>query len=102
MRTLSTAEALKLLGAAGVPTSQVRTIDQVFCDPQVDALGLRQSLSHPEAGEVGFVPQPVHLSGSPQVVRQPPPLLGADTDRRLREVGFTDAEIAAMRKDGAV
>jgi crotonobetainyl-CoA:carnitine CoA-transferase CaiB-like acyl-CoA transferase len=91
-----------LLGDAGVPTSQVRTIDEVFADPQVQALGLRRQFQHPQAGAVEYVPQPVHLSESPSAVRKPPPALGADSDRWLREAGYSDEDIEAMRADGAV
>jgi formyl-CoA transferase len=35
-------------------------------------------------------------------VQGPVPALGQHTDEVLRELGYTDAEIAALREDGAI
>jgi crotonobetainyl-CoA:carnitine CoA-transferase CaiB-like acyl-CoA transferase len=35
-------------------------------------------------------------------VRTPPPLLGEHTDEVLRELGYSDGEIATLKRDGAI
>ncbi len=44
---------------------------------------------------------PVKLSGTPQQVRHPAPLLGQHTDEILAEIGMTAARIDALRQSGA-
>jgi crotonobetainyl-CoA:carnitine CoA-transferase CaiB-like acyl-CoA transferase len=68
----------------------------------VQALGILREFAHPTAGTVRVVAPPVHLSRSPFAVAAPPPALGNATERRLKEAGFSDDEIAAMRADGVI
>jgi len=55
------------------------------------------------AGGVPALGLPMGFSGAAAAGdAAPPPLLGADTDAILGELGFTPGEIAALRADGAV
>ncbi len=45
---------------------------------------------------------PIKLSRTPGSVRAKPPKFGQDNDAVLREAGFSDAEVAALKKDGIV
>jgi formyl-CoA transferase len=47
----------------------------------------------------GIVPK---LTGTPGTVRSSAPRLGEDTDAVLRESGYSDVEIAALRQRGVV
>lgn len=71
MRT--TAEWIATLESAGVPCGPVNRIDAVFDDPQVRSRGLRIELSHPQAGRVPGVANPIRLSESPVEYRAAPP-----------------------------
>jgi formyl-CoA transferase len=59
-------------------------------------------VDHPTRGKFLTVGNPIKLSDSPtEVVRSP--ALGEHTDEILKEiVGWSDAEIEAARKEGAV
>jgi crotonobetainyl-CoA:carnitine CoA-transferase CaiB-like acyl-CoA transferase len=51
--------------------------------------------------QVKAVASPFALEGTPLVVTRPPPGLAAHTGEILSELGFCDADVAALRADGA-
>jgi formyl-CoA transferase len=86
-----------------VPCAPINTLDRTFGDPQVEALGAVVEVDHPVAGRVPLVRWPFELSETPATLRSPPPALGADTESVIREVlGLSDADIAALRDQGAI
>lgn len=98
---VETAEALATLDEHDVPASDVKDMEAVFENPQVDARGMHQSVSHPTAGDVEMPGSPMHFSRTPTSVRQHPPLLGEHTEEVLREYGYEDADVERLRDAGA-
>lgn len=102
--TRTTAEALHALDSAGLPAGPVYTPQQALDDSQVAAMNLLRSiadypgLQHP----VPVSGLPVRLSATPDVPLQRPPLLGEHTDSLLAELGYTNAQILALRVQGVV
>lgn len=97
-----TAEVVALLDAAEVPCGPIYTVPEVFADPQVQHLELRQRVPHPVLGEVDQLGFPYRFSASPASIRRHPPLLGEHTEEVLGELGFSSPEIAELRRSGAV
>jgi len=93
---------LDLLEAAGVPAGPIYKMDAVFEDPQVRHLGMAAAMHHPVRGDVKVVNQPVDLSRTPATVRSPLPAIGANTAEVLAEIGCTEQEIAALRRQKAI
>jgi crotonobetainyl-CoA:carnitine CoA-transferase CaiB-like acyl-CoA transferase len=90
------------LGDAGVPAGPISRIGDVMTDPQVLHREMVVELRHPRAGRMRVNGVPLKFSGTPGAVRTPPPLLGEHTAAVLRELGYSDAEAAALRGAGAV
>ena len=59
-------------------------------------------IEHPRAGRIKQTGVPVKLSATPGRVTAPPPVLGQHTEAILRELGYDDAQIAVLRRDGAI
>jgi len=93
---------IERLEAAGIPCGPILSIDQVFDDPQVKHLGMATSAVHPRLGEVRMVDTPINMDGARTSIRQVAPLTPGDTDDVLAEIGYSAAEIAAMRDEGAI
>jgi crotonobetainyl-CoA:carnitine CoA-transferase CaiB-like acyl-CoA transferase len=96
------AEWIEALNKAGVPCGPILNIKQVFEDPQVQHLGLAQTVRHPERGEIRVQGLPVVLSRTPGAIRQAAPVHGQHTEEILAEFGYSREEIAALRRDGVV
>jgi crotonobetainyl-CoA:carnitine CoA-transferase CaiB-like acyl-CoA transferase len=95
----TTAEALHELQQAGLPSGAVHTPRQALEHPQVEALQLlRQVADFPGLAQAASVPDlPLRLSAEGYGIRARPPLLGEHTDDILRSLGYTLADIAALR-----
>jgi crotonobetainyl-CoA:carnitine CoA-transferase CaiB-like acyl-CoA transferase len=90
------------LEAAKVPCGPINDLAEVFADAQVRERGMTVEMAHPLAGSVRMVASPINLSATPVRYRRAPPLLGADTDAVLAELGLDAAAIAALRERGAI
>ena len=93
---------LSLLEAAGIPCGPVNDLRDVFADPQVRARGMVVETPHPMAGTLPLVGSPMKLSATPVQPPLTPPGLGQDSDDVLREAGYGEEEIAALRAGGVV
>ena len=90
------------LQAAGISCSMIYPVDQALESAQAAANGMVIEMDHPTAGRFRALGIPYEFSDTAAAVQGPPPILGADTDAVLGELGISDAEIAAMRDDGVV
>ena len=87
---------------AGVPCGAVRSVEEVFADPQTIAREMVTSVPHATLGSVKVTGVPVKLSGTPGSVRTGPPTLGQHTVAVLTELGYDAAAIDALSTSGAV
>jgi crotonobetainyl-CoA:carnitine CoA-transferase CaiB-like acyl-CoA transferase len=96
-------ELIRLLREAEVPASRINSIDQVFMDEQVNALGMFPPVT-PEFRIPGmkFVDIPVSINGEKSVKRQMPPRLGEHTEVILRKAGYSDQDLEILRKEKVI
>jgi formyl-CoA transferase len=78
----------------------VNSVAEVLAHPQMIARHMIQEIDSP-VGRVPVMATPLHLSDSPQRL-DPVPELGGDNEAILRELGYTDAEIATFRRDKVI
>jgi crotonobetainyl-CoA:carnitine CoA-transferase CaiB-like acyl-CoA transferase len=83
----STREWLELLHGLGIPAAPLRTPDELFENPHLDAVGFFEIVDCPY-GQVRFPGVPTWFSRTPGRVAGPAPELGADTRQVLEELGL--------------
>lgn len=98
----STEHWLAAFEAAGVPCGPINTLDRVFDDAHVKARGLKQTLSHTQAGQVDLVANPIRFNGVQLSATTAPPFLGQHTESVLAELGITQEQCDALRKAGII
>jgi CoA:oxalate CoA-transferase len=91
---------LTVLHAGDVPAVALYNVAEVLDDPQVKHLALLEELEHPRAGKLQFVGGPVRFENLGQERSAPPPMLGEQSDKVLRELGHTAAAISDLQTRG--
>jgi len=99
-RERPSAEWVMRLEAARLPYGSVNGIAEVLAHPQLLARHMIQEVDSP-VGRVPVLASPLRLSDSPQRLDRVPGL-GEDNDSVLRELGYGDAEIQTLRRDGVI
>ncbi|WP_113701852.1 CaiB/BaiF CoA transferase family protein [Nonomuraea lactucae] len=96
----SLAEALRL---ADVPAGEVNTVREVLHDPHTTARDLVGRFTHPTEGSFPALRTPLRVIGAEIPEISTPPLIGADTERVLKEdLGLDEAQIAELRTAGVI
>ena len=97
-----TAEVLTLLEAAEVPAGRLYSVADIVADPHYQARGMIQKMTLPDGVVVrvpGIVPK---FSETPGEIRWVGPALGEHNQAVLADLGYSDADISALRAGGAV
>ena len=101
-RKQPSAHWVAVMEEAGIPCGPIYTVDQVFADPQVKHLGMAAPVTHPRLGPTQMVASPINIDGIDKSIRNAAPAKPDATDEVLAAVGYSGAEIEAMRKAGAI
>jgi formyl-CoA transferase len=94
-------EVMKIVAAAGVPCGACLDTGEVLSDPHLRERDMIVDVEHPVRGHYLTVGNPIKLSASPTTIG-PSPLLGQHRHDILAELGYSEEEITALTKDGAV
>lgn len=95
-------EWFNLMIEKDIPVGKVYSLDEVFSDPQVLHRQMLIEIEHPALGKIKQVGVAPKLMGTPGRVRSLSPLLGEHTGEILKELGYSDAEIENLRREGVI
>lgn len=90
------------LRGAGIPAGPVYTLDQVFADPQVQALKMVQEVTTDAGRSMRLIRGPVTVDGAPPPIHTAPPSLGQDTRTVLQSLGMPEDEVNELLRAGVV
>ncbi|WP_459614278.1 CaiB/BaiF CoA transferase family protein [Bordetella sp. 2513F-2] len=99
------AELAEIFERHGLPYAPITKPEALYDDPHLRATGGLADVRLPDgerAGQTaGVALFPLLMDGRRLAVRSHPPTLGQHTDVLLRGLGYDDAQIAALRQQGA-
>ena len=100
-------ELARRFDARGLPYAPITRPEALFDDPHLQATGGLAATTLPADASTAGRPVatqvpllPLMLDGQRLPLRQDPPSVGQDNDALLRELGYPDAEVAALRAAG--
>ncbi len=101
-RARTSADLVAAMRKAGTPCSEMNDIGQAVRSEQVSAMGMVAPLPTALIPGLKVVPLPLRMDGQRVGQLTPPPLLGADTEAVLGEIGCSNEHLADLRRRGIV
>ena len=98
----SASELTKIFEDNALPYAPIARPEDLMNDPHLIATGGLAPMTMPDGRAVNTVLFPLTLDGKRPGVRINPPKLGEHSDELLRELGYDDAQIAALARDRIV
>jgi CoA:oxalate CoA-transferase len=96
------ADLAAVFDAVNIPNSPVLSIGELRTLPQSKERGLLIKVDDPGVGEYEAIANPIKMEKTPAVLQKAAPLLGEDTDKVLKEFGYTEKELSAFRANGTI
>ncbi len=92
---------VEMLLAVGIPAGPIYDYEQALGNEHAKVREVSMEIDHPTEGKVKSIGFPVKMSGTPQQVRLPPPLLGEHNAELLAELGVSQSDVEEMKRAGA-
>jgi formyl-CoA transferase len=94
-------EAMTILNEHDIPCGPILSMEELASEPSLRATGTIVEVDHPKRGKYLTVGNPIKLSDSATEVKRSP-LLGEHSDEVLEELGYSAADISALREKKVV
>ena len=91
---------LELLDQADIPTMPLHTLETIFDDPHLKAVNMFEWVEHPTEGRIRRVAVPTAWTDSQPTPGRAAPQLGEHSVEILKELGYSDAEVASLMAQG--
>ena len=101
LATKTTQEWLDLFSDTRVPVIVVNSLEDLFTDPHLEAVGFWTLFEHPSEGLLKLPGFPARFSETPASIRRHPPKLGEHSIEILKEAGLEEETIQTMLDSGA-
>jgi len=98
----TTEEWLDIFKTLDIPCARIASLDEVFQDPHLSAVGLFEKAAHPTEGDIVMTQLPFRFSDTKVSVGRLQPKFGEHSRDILREAGYADSEIQSLLESGCV
>jgi crotonobetainyl-CoA:carnitine CoA-transferase CaiB-like acyl-CoA transferase len=89
-----------LLDAAGVPSAPINSVPDVLADRQTEHRGMVMELTHPIAGQLKMLANPIRFEDTTLAYDRPPPLLGEHDAAVRAEIAHDKSGTEELGKKG--
>jgi len=94
-------EAMDILNEYDIPCGPILSMKEIAEEPGLRASGTIVEVDHPVRGKYLTVGNPIKMSDSPTTVTRSP-LLGEHTVEVLEQLGYSQAQISALREEHVI
>ena len=98
MRTRTAQEWAAILDANDVPNERLRHYREIASDEQANVNGVFDQVTYPDGKTAAMPTPPIRFSEYGKQATCPTAGVGADTDKVLRDLGYSDNDITALRE----
>ncbi|MBU6501747.1 MAG: formyl-CoA transferase [Burkholderiales bacterium] len=100
-KTKTKFEAMDILNKFDIPCGPILSMKEIAAEESLRQTGTVVEVEHPTRGKYLTVGNPIKLSDSVSEVKRSP-LLGEHTNEVLRQLNYSDDQIAALRAEGVI
>jgi formyl-CoA transferase len=100
-KTKTKFEAMDILNKFDIPCGPILSMKEIAAEESLRRTGTVVEVEHPKRGKYLTVGNPIKLSDSVSEVKRSP-LLGEHTDEVLKQLNYSDDQIAALRAEGVI
>jgi formyl-CoA transferase len=94
-------EVMEILNQYDIPCGPILSMKEISEEPSLRETGTIVEVDHPVRGKYLTVGNPIKMSDSPTIVTRSP-LLGEHTEEVLTQLGYTQAQIDALRNERVI
>lgn len=102
LREKTTTEWEAILLAEGIPCAGVRSFEEFFVDPQVEAMDMNPVIRHAKIGRLRVSGVPIHFSETPGAIQRASPMHSEHADDILGDLGYDRGTIDKFRSENIV
>ena len=95
-----TTEWLSIFQTLDIPSARISTLDEVFNDPHLAAVGMFKTVTHPTEGDIIMTQLPFRFSGTQGSVPRMQPKFGEHSAEILRETGIAEGGVQSLFESG--
>jgi crotonobetainyl-CoA:carnitine CoA-transferase CaiB-like acyl-CoA transferase len=92
----TTDEWIPIFQELDIPSARISSLEDLFKDPHLAAVGLFKTVEHPTEGEIVTTALPFRFSETKATIERLQPKFGQHSVEILREAGFSDSEVRAL------
>jgi crotonobetainyl-CoA:carnitine CoA-transferase CaiB-like acyl-CoA transferase len=100
--TRTRADWVAIFDGAGIPSGPINLVSEALSSTQTVAGEMVVEVEHSVGGPVRMLGLPIEMADTPTSIRLEPPMLGADTEAVLAELGYSAEQIDGLRAAGVL